>query len=603
MLIFGVYKRQRIELEVPVEMTVRELKAVVREKLGMSEDVIKRDNKLLVLSYAGGDLEDTWVFSDLGLLPGTTLKIQLKDNIQPVLYIRCSHNQETINVFDDLTLTDGRISLVRSLASARSGLPVGIFRLTTFDHTEMFDHHSLHDYRVDRGQTILLEVWDGWSEFLNLSIMGFTPQVMALLDVDEAVARYQLKVALFVAAHFGHIDLARCVLKQGVGSDEPTGYHPARMWCQKQGHVDSLKCPVHEATLSGQVGVLRLFVNFDITCLKAKDGHGLEPLNLALRHKVKNCASFLLSKQWTRVNVTKDLTLHVATLTKIRKWCERAKERALVKYGPGKSSLKRRRFNTGSLVIHGVVLDGFSKSPMTGRSKTEVLKDKKHPGSTIDPERYFRSVLVAQDARLRQRPRKHPLRWHKSSTSSQVSKSGSRCYAFKTSNNCYTPFHCSGFKKANYIFFSSDLSFGSRRKNRRASKLKSQTVPSETASTDEIFLEEKISMASKKRKKRYRTPSAVSPRINTTRSSMQLPLGSFERSPRPFFYHQGVREDELIEAALRLVARYKGDSSRERAIKSLSLANSFSEMPWLCRVRLALNVTWRSLQRSLPVIQ
>ena len=46
------------------------------------------------------------------------------------------------------------------------------------------------------------------------------------------MARYQMKVALFIAAHFGHVDLARAMLRQGVKSDDPTGYHPARMWCK-----------------------------------------------------------------------------------------------------------------------------------------------------------------------------------------------------------------------------------------------------------------------------------------------------------------------------------------------------------------------------------
>lgn len=81
---------------------------------------------------------------------------------------------------------------------------------------------------------------------------------------------------------------------------------------------------------------------------------------------------------------------------------------------------------------------------MTGKSKTEVLKEEKDNqekemrrlklavpvgellGSSDEPERYFRLVLAAQGARLRQRPGKNSLRWHKSSTSSsQVSKAGS----------------------------------------------------------------------------------------------------------------------------------------------------------------------------------
>ncbi|KAK6968209.1 protein ankub1, partial [Biomphalaria glabrata] len=65
---------------------------------------------------------------------------------------------------------------VRSIASMKTGLPIGIFRLVTQDGREMFDGNRLDDYGVDIGHTIMLENWDGWNEYLNLAIMGFTPQ-------------------------------------------------------------------------------------------------------------------------------------------------------------------------------------------------------------------------------------------------------------------------------------------------------------------------------------------------------------------------------------------------------------------------------------------
>jgi len=45
----------------------------------------------------------------------------------------------------------------------------------------------------------------------------------------------------------------------------------------------------------------RLFVNTDITVITVKDVYDLAHLNIALRKKVKNCASFLLAKQWSKV--------------------------------------------------------------------------------------------------------------------------------------------------------------------------------------------------------------------------------------------------------------------------------------------------------------
>jgi hypothetical protein len=39
--------------------------------------------------------------------------------------------------------------------------------------------------------------------------------------------------------------------------------------------------------------------------IMAKDGNDLTALNIALRQKVKPCASFLLTRQWSKVSVGK----------------------------------------------------------------------------------------------------------------------------------------------------------------------------------------------------------------------------------------------------------------------------------------------------------
>jgi hypothetical protein len=59
-------------------------------------------------------------------------------------------------------------------------------------------------------------------------------------------------------------------------------------------HIQTKKAPIHEATENGQLGILRLFVNHDITSVMAKDGNDLTALNIALRQKVKPCASMCL---------------------------------------------------------------------------------------------------------------------------------------------------------------------------------------------------------------------------------------------------------------------------------------------------------------------
>lgn len=51
------------------------------------------------------------------------------------------------------------------------------------------------------------------------------------------------QVALFIAAHFGHVDLALSLMKQGIRPDEAIGDHPSRLWCRtpEWSHIDSHK--------------------------------------------------------------------------------------------------------------------------------------------------------------------------------------------------------------------------------------------------------------------------------------------------------------------------------------------------------------------------
>ncbi|KAL8581202.1 hypothetical protein ACOMHN_038303 [Nucella lapillus] len=419
MLILGLYEGQRLTLDVEVGRRVGEVREMIQTLLNITVDNDKHDKKVLVLSWAGSELQDPWVFSDLGIVPGTTIHVVLKEEVKPVLHVRCSHSQETHSVYDNMVIGHMHMDELRSLASRKTGLPIGIFRLVLKNGTEMYDGHRLEDYGIDVGHTVYLETLDGWSEFLNLSVMGFTPQISS----DEATGRYQMKVALFVAAHFGHVDLARAMLRQGGRASEPVGSCPQRMWCSLEeggGHVEIHKAPVHQVVEMGQLGVLRLFVNNDITVVTAKDGDGLRPLNIALRKKVKNCAIFLLTKERSKVNITKSFGLHIGTYQCLRQWCDRAKERAFLKYGLSKSSLKRRPFLTGPLVGFGVCVDGFSASVMNGKSKAQLQKEKEREEKKKrmatrqsraaetkvtditsvtqgnDPEAYFRHVLAIQ---------------------------------------------------------------------------------------------------------------------------------------------------------------------------------------------------------------
>ena len=93
MLIFGLYDGEPSTLAVSEGMTVKEVREMIQTLLNISVDQYRHDKKVLVLSWAGSDLQDPWVFSDLGIVPGTTIRVNLKEEVKPVLYIHCTHSQ------------------------------------------------------------------------------------------------------------------------------------------------------------------------------------------------------------------------------------------------------------------------------------------------------------------------------------------------------------------------------------------------------------------------------------------------------------------------------------------------------------------------------
>ena len=94
----------------------------------------------------------------------------------------------------------------------------------------MFDSHTLDEYGLDMGDTVRMETWDGWNDFLNLAVMGFASHVLNRLSVDDTISRFQMKVALYIAAHHGHADLALSLLRLGIKASDPIGDHPCRLW-------------------------------------------------------------------------------------------------------------------------------------------------------------------------------------------------------------------------------------------------------------------------------------------------------------------------------------------------------------------------------------
>ena len=367
--------------------------------------------KILTMTYAGAQLSDHWTLADLGIPNGSTLRAVFTPEVKPFLYIYCAFNDELIPILDKIELKKTTGAVLRGMVSREVGIPVTVFRISTLDKQEIYDKKVLWDYGVNLRDTLRLDVWDGWKEFLNLCIMGFTRHVIAHLPTDDVMARFYQKVAMYIAAHFGHADLAGTLLKQGIRADEAVGEHPMRQWCKHESlHIDAQKAPVHEAAEAGSLSVLRSFVHNNVCNVLAKDGNDLTPLNLALRKKQKPCASFLLTKQWSKISYCKKDSLHLSIYVKMKRWAERSRNKVLIVYGQWKSSIKnpKKHIQIGALLGQGVQLDGFSQSKMTTKPELEHQRDLEEERlrnerlytnpiqPEMDPEMYFRQMRQVQ---------------------------------------------------------------------------------------------------------------------------------------------------------------------------------------------------------------
>ena len=92
MRIFVVYGKERITVDVNDTQTVHDVKETVRDLLNMGPDegptgVEVQEKKILTLTYAGSELDCTWVFADIGITPLSTIKAALREEVNPSLYI------------------------------------------------------------------------------------------------------------------------------------------------------------------------------------------------------------------------------------------------------------------------------------------------------------------------------------------------------------------------------------------------------------------------------------------------------------------------------------------------------------------------------------
>lgn len=377
MRVFVLFDNERHCLDVHSGQTVGEMKQVLRRKFDLDtvQDEDKENDLVMAIRFAGGSLADDWIYSDLNIPSGVTLKCELVEHVKSYLNVYCVYNGETLRFTDHFSVYETKVSELRTMIMDKTGLHVSVFRLVTqHDRVEMFDCNFLKDYNIGIGETVRLETWDGWANFLKAATRGqLTPTLkhMVSLSDDPLVAKYQLRVGLFIAAHYGYHQLAALLLKSGARSDEPVGEHPIREWCNKDVHPDHLRTPVHQAAQMGNLISLRQFVHHNYACILVKDGNGLTPCNIARRYKQTECFKLLIAEQFRSRSMD---GLTITLYAKIKKWSERAKDRALIfhKHNPSPLLLAMEKRNHRKAAVgQKVYIDGYGKRLQTSASKIE----------------------------------------------------------------------------------------------------------------------------------------------------------------------------------------------------------------------------------------
>ncbi|XP_007502109.2 protein ANKUB1 isoform X1 [Monodelphis domestica] len=342
------------------EDTVETLKLMINNHFHVPLTEDKRGKSYLQLMYAGAELNDNWNLADIGVSVGSNLKCLVKKESKPILHIFNSVTQETMPIKESIYLLSKKVSYLKTLITLRCGFPVSIFCLRTPQGREMYDCNTLLDYQTEIGTTLHLDVWDEWKEFLIGCLQGQTVTVKRYLSEEEPVLRYQKRVALYLAAFYGYVELTEWTLRQGAKPNEAVGVHPYREWCHENHHPDTIKCPIHAAAETGQLLILKAFINYNVLCLVCKNAVGEIPLTIALKNRHKDCVLYLVSKMWSTISYSK-ISVPMRIYVKIKQWLLRAQHRILQRTG----QIRIHAFRTR--VGDFVMVDGFTQPKMTSK--------------------------------------------------------------------------------------------------------------------------------------------------------------------------------------------------------------------------------------------
>ncbi|XP_057697787.1 protein ANKUB1-like isoform X1 [Corythoichthys intestinalis] len=354
MRIFVCFEDSWESFDISAGQTVGSFKQMVKESFLVQ---LTNGNQYLELNYGGAALQDCWALCDVGVRRGSTIKANIKIYQRPLVYVFNVVTGETLPVMDPSEICQNMsVAQLKTAVSAQSGLPVCAFRLTTSAGVQLYDCNTLQDYAIAMGAKLRLDTWDGWVEYLQGCLLGHRATVQNHLSEERLVMRFQLRVALYIAAFFGHLELADWLLRRGAHAYEPVGVHPCRQWCHQTAHKNTRRCPIHVAAENNQLLILKLFVTKNAMTLACWDADGLDPLKIAIRHRHRECVYYLAEKLCSVVSLVNG-SLPMRIYLQMRRWLLSVKRRMA-------STCYQYCFNGKVLLV-----DGFTQPNMSSKPK------------------------------------------------------------------------------------------------------------------------------------------------------------------------------------------------------------------------------------------
>ncbi|XP_044057019.1 protein ANKUB1-like [Siniperca chuatsi] len=354
--------------DVPPDQTVRAMKQMVKDNFLVQLSDDKQVRQYLELSYGGAALQDSWALCDVGITSGSAIQCLIKSEQRPVMRVFNAVTGETLPIMGSEALLHMSVARLKTVVSMQSGLPVSTFRLSTLTGVQLYDCNQLQDYAIEVGTTLRLDTWDGWVEFLQGCLLGHRLTVQSHLSEKKPVMRFQLQVALCIAASLGHLDLAGWLLERGMHAEEPVGVHPYRQWCHQTAHRDTGKCPIHIAAESSQLLILKLFITKNLLTLACRDPGGHDPLKIAIQRGHRDCVRYLANKLCSVVSLP-NMSLPMRIYLQIKCW---------VSLGQKRAASNQCQYTSAAFcnprVGETLLVDGFNHPNMSSKSRKAVTK-------------------------------------------------------------------------------------------------------------------------------------------------------------------------------------------------------------------------------------